>query len=82
MRNANKVLGVVVAVIVSLAVYFGAYYATVIPTFEFADDLIGGIILVPRYTVGGKVAEFVFAPAHRLDVMLRPDVWKRPRLSF
>ena len=82
MRNANRVLGAVIAVIVPLAIYFAAYYATMIPTFDLSNDADTRVILVPRYTVGGKVAEFVFAPAHRLDVALRPDVWERSLPSF
>ncbi len=56
----------------SPALYVGSYLLTVEAAVEraaVADHR------VPHYCVGGKVAERLYAPLHRLDTQIRAKFW-------
>jgi len=77
MRHANKVLGVMVAVLVGAALYAAAYLADMELSYDLTPTYGNVPMLqpVPDYRIGGSFAEMVFTPAHRVDVWLRPDMW-------
>jgi hypothetical protein len=63
-----------------LALYVGAYYATVEP-FDYSAFISSRHppprgTPIPIYSFGGESAKTFFAPMHQVDRMLRPDVWE------
>ncbi|HVW00877.1 MAG TPA: hypothetical protein VHB77_11075 [Planctomycetaceae bacterium] len=77
-RGWTAIAGMLVGSLLLLGAYAGAYFALVKParvmvmrTWPSAE-----VFVIPRYprSVWGDGVAF-FAPIHRLDRQLRPDVW-------
>ena len=74
-RNPSFVLPVTVTLAVLLALYVGAYFATVEP---YGDVPWYSLNFVPE-GAGPEVdrcLDWFFAPIHRLDRRIRPHVWE------
>ena len=76
-----RTLFYVVALIVLLPLlYAGGYLALSRPAKLIVCGVsesgpVSGVKHVPQFVVGGKVAEFLFRPATRIDQRLRPEFW-------
>ena len=63
-----------IAAALLVALYATAYLANMTLDFDYAEPHMWRI---PKYRVGGRFAEIAFAPAHWVDVMLRPALWAK-----
>lgn len=66
-----------------LAAYLVAYYALARPDYVIFYSpvaIYGGAGTKPlvTYRFGGDIAKRIFAPAHRLDRLIRPKKWRNP----
>lgn len=68
----KRTLAISVSLAVLLALYAGAYVATVRP---FVTIDAGIFTVEPEYRFGKSFAPWVFWPAHQVDRRLRPDTW-------
>jgi hypothetical protein len=82
MRHANKVLGALVVIALTLTLFYTAAYLSLVRTANesgehvLAEDLFW--VCAPHYRVGGRYAERFFTPAHRIDRQLRTEYWRMP----
>jgi iron-sulfur cluster assembly accessory protein len=70
----------VILLAVFLAGYEGAYYACVDDwdmSIEPTHDTDNVVWYAPQYRMGGGFSRRVFAPAHWLDQLVRPEKWSR-----
>ena len=67
---------ILLAILLLLAGYMGAYYANVRPE----RMMLGNRVLYASvfYRVGGLAAHKVFWPAHRIDRRIRPEYFTAP----
>ena len=75
----DRVTPIAVIVFVVLCGYVGSYYAMVEPGTTYwanSDPNDISAISYAQYPIGGRAAEIIFWPAYRVDVWLRPSMWK------
>jgi len=85
-RNAGVWLAAVCFAVVGLcSVYMGGYYAMLFPMSqggysgyvpgEMNAEYRRTVVFRPTYKMTGNLVRGVFAPAHRIDRMVRRDMW-------
>ena len=69
--------GAVAAAVMCLFVaYVGGYFTIVVPTPILIESTsVAFTTWEPEYRAGGRFAEVLFGPIHKLDRKLRPNVW-------
>jgi hypothetical protein len=75
---AAPILAVLAIVLVTLGAYVGGYVALV-ERGSVDWDSVGShrtLIQSPKYRFGGAFSKTLFAPAHALDMILRPKYWE------
>jgi hypothetical protein len=74
-RISRRRIGYALLVVLfSVELYFGTYYATVMKIDVGSRRRWSGYFV--EYRGPQQISEWLFGPAHELDLILRPDFWK------
>jgi len=65
----------IIYTIIAACGYVGLYYGLVVPTENWHHPLYITGERIPKYRIGGRVADVMFRPAHEIDRFMRPRLW-------
>lgn len=74
-QRSSTLLTIAAAAVLLLLLYFGSYFALVTRNERGRSSDSYWV----EYRFGGKAAESLFSPVHRLDRHVRPSYWIPPR---